>query len=824
MYSTGNPSIVLIAVFLRNQNLLAPGNHLCRPSLFQSERFYICPLIFLSLLNITMIKRIILAALLIQFALVQCFATPDEGMWLPMYLKRIHPEMQKMGLKLSPDELYNINNSSLKDAVVWFGGYCTGEVISPDGLILTNHHCGFESIQTHSTPEKDYLKNGFWAMNRQQEIPTPGLFVSFLVRMEDVTARVLSKLNDQMTETERQQAAAAELKAIEKEATKDTKYNAQAKEFFNGNEYYLMVYETFTDVRLVGAPPSSIGKFGGDTDNWMWPRHTGDFSMFRVYAGKDNKPAEYSADNVPLKPRHFFPISLSGVKKEDFSMVMGWPGRTDRYLTSYGVQLALDISNPTRVMLRDAKLKAMKEDMDKSDKVRIQYAAKYAQIANYWKYFIGESQGLKRLDIPDKKLAEETAFQQWVNADAGRKAKYGNALTLIANAYERRRKFAMAEAFFGEGAMGPEVNQIARIFISFKDLLAQKPKDAEAKKQQQDQIKSLAERYKAALEDHWKDYNAETDKKIYKAMMQAYAEKMPKDQLAPAFADIEKKYKGDFAKLAEDVFAKTIFADKAKLNAFLDKPDLKVLEKDPALQYISSISTHWTDLRSKNIDPIMSDLNRGNRLYVEGTMEMMRGKKEFYPNANSTQRLTYGKIDDYFPRDAVYYNYFTTLEGIMEKEDPSNDEFIVPSKLKELWQKKDYGRYAENGTVPVAFISNNDITGGNSGSPVLNARGELIGCAFDGNWEAMSGNIAFEPNLQRTISVDIRYVLFIVDKYAGAGHLVNEMKLVTTPVEPKLIVDPPAPVEIPRPEGIPVKPPVKKSPVKAPLPAKKVKA
>lgn len=715
-------------------------------------------------------------------------ALADEGMWLPLHIARLNiADMQKAGCKLSAEQIYSVNSSSLKDAIVSFGGFCTGEIISPEGLILTNHHCGYDAIQSHSSVEKNYLRDGFWAYKKTEEIPTPGLFVKFLVRMEDVSARVKAKLNDKMTEAERAKAAEAEMAEIRKEATSGNGYDAEVKPFFDANEYYLMVYEIYRDVRLVGTPPESVGKFGGDTDNWMWPRHTGDFSLFRVYSGKDGKPASYSAENVPLKPRHFLPVSTSGVKEGDFTMVFGFPGRTNRFLTSYGVKLALDITNPTIVSIRDKKLRLMKENMDVNPAIRIKYASKYAQIANYWKYFIGQSQGLNRLDVVDKKLAEETAFQQWADADPARKERYGKVLSELSAAYETVRKFRKTGVFLQEGVLGSEMLQLGLSFNGLQGKLAAS-KDPSA----DPEIRKMAEELKAELPGHFKDFDLDTDRKIFRAMMEMYRKEVSPDQQPEMMARVfEKKYKGNAAKWADDVYNKSMFASLEKLNAFLDKPTAKALAKDPAFQIANDFYMHFLQFIQPQSRPADVQIARCNRLYVEGTLKMQEGVRTFYPNANSTMRLTYGKVGAYKPRDAAFYDYKTTLEGIIEKEDPNNEEFIVPAKLKELYMKKDYGRWAENGTVPVGFIGNTDITGGNSGSPVINGRGELVGLAFDGNWEAMSGDIAFEPTLQRTISCDIRYVLFIVDKYAGAQNLINEMKLVEAPAEMPLLSEPP---------------------------------
>ena len=713
----------------------------------------------------------------------------DEGMWLPLHIARMNiGDMQKAGCKLTAEQIYSVNNSSLKDAIVSFGGFCTGEIISGEGLILTNHHCGYGSIQSHSSVEKNILKDGFWAYKKEEELPNPDLFVRFLLRMEDVSARVLAKLNDGMPEAERQKAAMAELQAIKAEATKGTDLYAEAKSFFDGNEYYLMVYETYRDVRLVGTPPESVGKFGGDTDNWMWPRHTGDFSLFRVYAGKDGKPAAYSKDNVPLKPRHFLPVSTSGVKEGDFNMVFGFPGRTNRFLSSYGVKLALDISNPSIVAIRDQKLKLMKEGMDADVAVRIKYASKYAQIANYWKYFIGQSQGLNRLDVVDKKLAEETAFQQWADADPTRKAKYGKVLADMGAVFEKQRKYRKSAVYLQEAALGSEVIQLAVSFDAFAKML----KPADGKPANPEEIAKFSAELKAGLAEHFKDFDLATDKKIFAATMKMFKKDVVEDQ-QPEYLKtvVAKKYKGDIDKWTEDVFAKSMFASQAKIEAFLAKPDIKVLEKDPGYEAGTAFYNNFRSNIQPQTMPLDIELARCNRLYVDGTMQMLKDKKTFYPNANSTLRLTYGKVGAYKPKDATFYDFKTTLDGIIEKEDPSVDEFIVPAKLKEIYQKKDYGRWAENGTVPVGFIGNTDITGGNSGSPVINGNGELVGLAFDGNWEAMSGDIAFEPTFQRTISCDIRFVLLMIDKYANAQNLINEMKLVQTMPEP-----PPVPVSV----------------------------
>lgn len=718
----------------------------------------------------------------------------DEGMWLPMYLAKLnYADMQKAGLKLSPEQLYNINGSSLKDAIVSFGGFCTGEIISSEGLVLTNHHCGYGSIQAHTTLQNNYLRDGFWAYKKDEELPNPDLFVRFLVRMENITDRVLGKVNDQMTEKDRRQKADEEMRAIKTETEKSTGLYVEVKSFYDGNEYYMCLYETFTDVRLVGTPPESVGKFGGDTDNWMWPRHTGDFSLFRVYMGKDGKPAPYSKDNVPLKPKHYLPISTSGVKEGDFTMIYGFPGRTNRFLSSYGVKLALDVSNPSVVSIRAQKLKIMKESMDADPAVRIKFASKYAQIANYWKYFIGQSQGLNRLDVVDKKLAEETAFQQWADGDPTRKEKFGKVLADMGAVYEKKKAFEKSMVYLREAGLGPEINQLA---LS-GDALMKLMKPADGSPANQELVTKMANDMKEGVAEHFKDNDLNTDKKIFAAMMKVFRKEVPADQQPDVFVNVvDKKFKGDIDAWTNDLFAKSVFATQAKMDAFLSKPTVKVLENDPAYIAATSLLNNYRMKIQPQTMPLDLELARCNRLYVNGTMQLVKDKK-FYPNANSTLRLTYGTVGAYKPRDAVFYDYKTTLDGVMEKEDPTNDEFVVPAGLKELYQKKDYGRWALDGSVPVGFIHNTDITGGNSGSPVINGRGELVGIAFDGNWEAMSGDIAFEPTFQRTISCDVRFVLFIIEKYAKANNLINEMTLVAAPVEapkvPELISDP-APV------------------------------
>ena len=721
--------------------------------------------------------------LILVFVLATTFARADEGMWLPLLIERLnYVDMQKEGLKLTAEEIYSVNHSSLKDAIIQFGNGCTGEMISSQGLLLTNHHCGYGSIQSHSTIDHDYLTDGFWAMSLDEELPNEGLTARFLVRIEDVSQTILDQLNDQMTESERNAKISEISRSIQNDATKGTGYDARVASFFNGNEFYLFVYEVFRDVRLVGAPPSSIGKFGADTDNWMWPRHTGDFSMFRIYTDANGNPADYSKDNIPMKPKHHLPVSLNGYEKGDFAMIMGYPGSTDRYLTSWGVSLAIETSNPTIVKIREKKLAIMRQDMDANREVGIKYASKYAGISNYWKYFIGQTRGLKRLKVLEDKQKIEADFTQWVNTDPGRKAKYGNALSDIESAYKVFGEYTLQRWYFIESIVrGAEIMTLAQSFSSLgSELKADDPSD--------DKIARLIENLNKSVEKHFKNYNAPTDIKLLEAMLQMYYENVPVNQQPEAFRSQVAKFKGDFHKLASSFFAKSIFAEQARVNAFLAKPSLKVLEKDPAYSLMKTMIETYRE-NQKKMEEANDLVDRGNRLFVAG-LRAMHPDQKFYPNANSTMRLTYGKILDYIPADAVHYNYYTTMKGIMEKEDPSNWEFVVPARLKELYEKKDFGRYGMNGEMPVAFLSTTDITGGNSGSPVLNGYGELIGIAFDGNWEAMSGDIAFEPDLQRTISVDIRYVMFIVDKYAGATNIIKELT-----IAPKIRVKPDAEVK-----------------------------
>ena len=713
--------------------------------------------------------------ILILFVLIMGinpYSRADEGMWLPMFIERLnYVDMQKEGLHLTAEEIYSVNNSSLKDAIAIFGRGCTSEIISDEGLLLTNHHCGYGNIQAHSSVEHDYLADGFWAMSRDEELPNEGLTAKFLVRIEDVTEKVLANVKDDMTEEERYSEIRKVSGEISKAAKEGTDYTASVRSFFAGNEYYLFVYVVYKDIRLVGAPPSSIGKFGADTDNWMWPRHTADFSMFRVYTDKEGKPAEYSKENIPFKPKHSLPVSLAGVKEGDFAMILGYPGGTDRYMTSYGIKMALDISNQTIVDIRDVKLKIMMADMKADQAVRIKYASKYAGIANYWKYFIGQTKGLKKLKVYDKKVELENEFTLWVDEDNGRKAKYGEALADNSEAYEKMSKYELARIYQREAInRGSEILGFAYSFNRLDNFLSEKEIDQEKIDKM---IVSLRERSEA----HFKDYNLPTDEKLLTAMLKMYSENVPADQQADYLKKINSKNKGDFSAYAKKLFENSYFATSEKVNELLEKPSAKKIEKDPAFELITAINNYY----DKNIKPATYEaydqLDRGNRLYMAGLREMQPDKK-FYPDANFTMRLTYGQVLPYNPADAVSFNYFTTLKGVMEKEDPNNWEFVVPEKLKELYKNKDYGPYGEDGKMHTCFLSNLDITGGNSGSPVLNGNGELIGLAFDGNWEAMSGDIAFEPKIQRTISVDIRYVLFIIDKYAGASHLINEMNLV----------------------------------------------
>jgi len=715
-----------------------------------------------------MIKR--LTTLLLGFLLLVSSAIKaDEGMWLlPLLQKYNIQAMQQKGFKLTADDIYNLNQASIKDAVIIFGRGCTGEVVSDQGLVLTNHHCGYGAIQQHSTPEHDYLEDGFWAKSFEEEIPTPGLTATFLIRIEDVTDQVNAAFKPEMSEADRDKAAMEIGRKIAKQATDGTHYTASVRSFFGGNQYFLLVYEVFNDVRLVGAPPSSIGKFGHDTDNWMWPRHTGDFSVFRIYASKDNKPADYSRENVPYKPKHFLPISLKGVNNGDFTMIMGYPGSTQRYMTSVEVQERINILNANRIYVRGIKQEIWLKDMQADKAVNIKYASKYAGSSNYWKNSIGMNKALKRLKVYDFKKQQEEEFTKWVLASPERQQKYGEALSLINEGVTGRKEYLHASQYISEALFsGTEIIGMAAMTRSLVDAL---------KGNKTEEVTKISKSLKARSENFYKNYNTPTDQKTAKAMFRIFMENVPLTYQPDIFNTIRTKYKGDVDKFVDQMFAKTMFTDPAKFNAFLDKPSLKVLEKDPVYVAAASISNKYEEI-SKVMAPFNEKLQRGQRLYIAGVLEMNEGKA-MYPDANFTMRHTYGEIKDYYPMDAVHYDYLTTLDGVMEKEDPDNWEFVVPAKLKELYNSKDYGRYGKDGKMPVAFISTNDITGGNSGSPVMNGNGELIGIAFDGNWEAMSGDIVFENKLQRTISVDIRYVLFVIDKYAGATRLIDEMKII----------------------------------------------
>ena len=695
----------------------------------------------------------------------------QEGMWLMHTLEEINEEsMQNSGFRLDADDIYDINNASLKDAIIRLnGGSCTAEVISSQGLVLTNHHCAYGAIQGFSSPENDYLTDGFFALSKDQEMNIEGFEVSFLVRIDDITDRILANVTNEMSEDERTQAIQTTQNEINTEyAEGDVHgYQYEVKSFYYGNEFYMFIYNTYRDIRLVGAPPESVGKYGGDTDNWMWPRHTGDFSMLRIYADADNKPADYSESNVPYTPKRHLKISMDGVDQGDFTMVMGYPGSTDRFLSSWGIEQALALYNPSVVDVRDLKLRTMKEHMDEDLGVRIQYAAKYAQTANYWKYYIGQSKGLKALNVQGQKEAIEARFSSWATSSPELEAEYGEALNLIEAYYVATDATAKADAYALEaGLIGSDITLFAVRFGRTAPGLFSG--DA-------DQIAATKARLSGLCDDFFKDYDMATDRDLFINLMTKYQTDIAPENLPSFFENVDNKYKGSIDRYATKMYEKSFLVNEESARNFIANPSEKALNKDLAVNAAMSIlETYFGSMESE----AQAKYDRGYRLFVKGLREM-QPNKAFYPDANSTMRCTYGPVGNYSPADAVQYDFVTTANGILQKMDNTDPEFVVPARLEELLKARDYGQYVdESGELVICFLHGTDITGGNSGSPVMNANGDLIGLAFDGNWEAMSGDIAFEPALQRTISVDIRYVLWIVDKFAGATNIIDELDLV----------------------------------------------
>ena len=693
------------------------------------------------------------AVIVLALCLSNAFA--DEGMWLLGNLKKNKQTdrvMRELGLQMPVNKLYNPKKPCLADAVVSFGGFCSGVVVSEDGLVFTNHHCGFSSIQQHSSVEHDYLKDGFVARSLEEELPNPELYVRFLLRTENVTKRVLSAAKHAKTESERRVVVDSVMNVIGMEVSeKDSTLTGIVDAYYAGNEFWLSVYRDYNDVRLVFAPPSSVGKFGWDTDNWMWPRHTGDFSVFRVYAGPDNRPADYSPENRPYKAEKFLKISLGGYDEGDFAMIMGFPGSTQRYMTSYEIDRLLEVENPQRIFIRGERQAILKEDMAASAKVRIQYASKYAQSSNYWKNSIGKSRGIRRLDVKGRKQEQEAAFTAWAAKNTLPTEGYSNALNLIRESVEETAPYFASSQYLSE-AIGRSVEILApaRLAVSKKG-------------------GELTE----ALKAFYKDYNMPTDRRVAKRMFRIVGENCK--ELPSVFAEvIGKRFGGDTDAYVDYLYDNSVFADERKaLAAAAAGTDVS---NDPAVLLNKSYTAKMRELAAAQLAGKRKFAD-GQRLYIAGLMRM-QPNKAWASDANFTLRLTYGRVLPYDPADGIHYNYYTTLKGVMEKENPQNPtEFTVPARLKELYAAKDFGRYAnERGELPVAFLADCDITGGNSGSPVLNAKGTLLGLAFDGNWEAMSGDVAFEPELQRTIAVDVRYVLFVIDKFAGAGWLLDELQ------------------------------------------------
>jgi len=699
-------------------------------------------------------------------------ALADEGMWIPMLIEKLNIEdMQEKGFRLTAEDIYSINQASMKDAVMIFGG-CTAELISGEGLLITNHHCGYRRIQQHSTVEHDYLTNGFWAMSQAEELPNPGLNARFLKWMDDVTDQVLEGVNTSMTETARMEKISQNIGAIITDAVGDTHFRAHVEPFFAGNQYFLFVEEVFRDVRLVGAPPSAIGKFGGDTDNWMWPRHTGDFSLFRIYAGKDNKPADYDPENVPYQPVQFFPISLRGVQPGDFTMVFGYPGRTYQYVPSDHLRMLTHTIYPRLIQVRDTKLEIMNAAILKEPGVRIQYAAKIASVSNSWKRWIGEIKGLEKLDAIQKKEKFESDFQEWVRSNG--KTEFYDILSDYEDLYDGYSKYRLARDYFREVfySNGTEL-------VAFSGRFAQLIEALEAK-QPDEIIAGIAERLSLQADQFFKDYDMATDRALFTALLAMLPNNLGPEFLPSFYINIRSQYQGDFEKYAEDIYEKTFFFKPENVKELLDDPRssvVKKIQKDPIFAIYESANDLYVHKILPEYDRITTDLQKLDRMYMAAQLDY-HSDRILYPDANSTLRLAYGVVKGYEPRDGVYYDYYTTLDGIIEKDNPSIYDYDVPEKLKELYASGDYGRYGQDGRMPVCFIATNHTTGGNSGSPVLNAEGHLIGINFDRAWEGVMSDLMFNPRQCRNISLDIRFALFIIDKFAGASYLLDEMELV----------------------------------------------
>ena len=719
-------------------------------------------------------KKFFITIVLLFVLFFKLFA--DEGMWLPLLLgQQVYNDMVKKGLKLTKEQLYSINKASLKDAIIIFGGGCTGEIVSPEGLIFTNHHCGYDVIASASTVEHNYLRDGFYTKNKSEEIPAEGITVQFLLRIDDVTKEVMDSLQGLtgMDRVQRQQRAINNINARLSDPSQSIE--ARISSLFKGNQFLVFYYQRYKDVRLVGAPPESIGKFGGDTDNWEWPRHTGDYSIFRVYMSKDGKPAEYAADNVPLKPKWFLPVSIKGIKDGDYAMIYGYPGSTNRYETSYGVKQKIDIDNPTLVKLRDIRLKYMFEEMKKDPAIKLQLASSYASIANYWKFYDGESKQLIKYDVYGQKKKAEDAFITWAKG----KPEYENIFTEWAKAYEAWRPYSKHRVYLLEGILGSPLIAFASTLIQVENALVSTKATAA-------DVKKAVDAADKARKNFLADENKVSDQNILAAVTKMYYEDIQPDQRPTGFYnELRNKY-GDlkdeatYKKMAVDIFGKTMIFDDAHWSDFAAHPDANKLQDDPAFAYAgtfvknynSKYATYSQQFNAKNIEL--------GRLYLKGIMEMDPVKaKKMYPDATFTMRVSFGNVKSYNPRDAVRYNYVTTAKGVLEKYLPGDYEFDLPVKAVELMRKKDFGQYMDKNLndLVVGFITTNDITGGNSGSPVINANGELIGLAFDGNYEALSHKIAFDKDLNRTINVDIRYVLWCIDKLGGAGNIIKELKL-----------------------------------------------